>query len=159
MLEIHISWSTWFVVATTNNKRLKKMNFANFRSKYELAAGGAGFAATVDDIKRGKQSIFPILRTFHPSILFGIGTHVHLTTFPHIPHVFSPYLGNATTPNWQKKQLVFYVTATTPNSKMSKKQKKVRTAEKTNLNKDFRDQWMVATDSNSPVLKIKAPVP
>ena len=27
MLEIHISWSTWFVVATTNNKRLKKMNF------------------------------------------------------------------------------------------------------------------------------------
>ena len=55
--------------------------------------------------------------------------------------------------------MVFYVTATTPNSKMSKKQKKVRTAEKTNLNKDFRDQWMVATDSNSPVLKIKAPVP
>ena len=150
MLEIHISRSTWLVVATTNNKRLKKMNFANFRSK---------IAATVDDIKRGKQSIFPILRTFHPSILFGIGTHVHLTTFPHIPHVFSPYLGNATTPNWQKKQLVFYVTATTPNSKMSKKQKKVRTAEKTNLNKDFRDQWMVATDSNSPVLKIKAPVP
>ena len=42
---------------------------------------------------------------------------------------------------------------------MSKKQKKVRTAEKTNLNKDFRDQWMVATNSNSPVLKIKAPVP
>ena len=42
---------------------------------------------------------------------------------------------------------------------MSKKQKKVRTAEKTNLNKDFRVQWMVATDSNSPVLKIKAPVP
>ena len=41
----------------------------------------------------------------------------------------------------------------------SKSKKKVRTAEKTNLNKDFRDQWMVATDSNSPVLKIKAPVP
>ena len=42
---------------------------------------------------------------------------------------------------------------------MSKKQKKVRTAEKTNLNKDFRDQWRVTTDSNSPGLKIKAPVP
>jgi len=36
MLEIHISWPTWFVVATTNNKRLKKMNFDNFRSKIRV---------------------------------------------------------------------------------------------------------------------------
>ena len=33
MLEIHISRSTWFVVATTNNKQLKKLNFDNSRSK------------------------------------------------------------------------------------------------------------------------------
>ena len=30
MLEIHISRSTWFVVATTNNKQLKKLNFDNW---------------------------------------------------------------------------------------------------------------------------------
>ena len=36
MLEIHISRSTWFVVATTNNKRLKKMNFDNLRSKFRV---------------------------------------------------------------------------------------------------------------------------
>ena len=42
---------------------------------------------------------------------------------------------------------------------MSKKQKKVRTAGKTNLNKDFRDQWRVTTNSNSLILKIMAPVP
>ena len=32
MLEIHISRSTWFVVATTNNKRLKSFYFANLWS-------------------------------------------------------------------------------------------------------------------------------
>lgn len=36
MLEIHISRSTWFVVATTNNNRLKKMNFDNLRSKFRV---------------------------------------------------------------------------------------------------------------------------
>lgn len=37
MLEIHISRSTWFVVATTNNKWLKKIYFDNFRSKTSWA--------------------------------------------------------------------------------------------------------------------------
>ena len=69
MLENHISRSTWFVVATTNNEWLKKMNFANFRSKIKkkkLGAGCAGITGFRHCCKRGKQSIFPNLRTFHP---------------------------------------------------------------------------------------------
>ena len=43
MLEIHISRSTWFVVATTNNKRLKNMNFDNSTSKIRLGVLWAQF--------------------------------------------------------------------------------------------------------------------
>ena len=65
MLEIHISRSTWFAMATTNNKRLKKMNFDNFRSKIRV-----GFflskirVVPVDKLQRenkGIDAIFPIL--------------------------------------------------------------------------------------------------
>ena len=59
-----------------------------------------------------------------------------------------------------KKKLWFFTLLQQPQTvSRSKKQKKVRTAGKTNLNKDFRDQWRVTTNSNSPVLKIMAPVP
>jgi len=61
MLEIHISRSTWFVVATTNNKRLKKMNFDYSRVGHSGVKPGL---VPVDKLQRenkGIDAIFPIL--------------------------------------------------------------------------------------------------
>ena len=65
MLEIHISRSTWFAMATTNKKRLKKMNFDYSRSKFELGTSGVKPGLVpVDKLQRennGIDAIFPIL--------------------------------------------------------------------------------------------------
>jgi hypothetical protein len=69
MMEIHSYRSTWFVVATTNNKRFKKNNFDNFRLNYELGlfvAGGDKSGQQKQGANREIDAIFPILRTFLP---------------------------------------------------------------------------------------------
>ena len=64
MTEIHISQSTWVVVAATNNKRLKKMNFDNLRSKITAPTSGVKPGLVpVDKLQRenkGIDAIFPI---------------------------------------------------------------------------------------------------
>ena len=163
MLEIHISWSTWFVVATTNNKRLKKMNFDNLWSNYELGASGLSRcwcrSTNYKEKTRELMLYFPFYEHFTLKNYSALGLmyiwqlfRIFITSFQHILVMQQHRI--------DKKNIGFFTLLQQPQTvSRSKSKKKVRTAEKTNLNKDFRDQWMVATDSNSPVLKIKAPVP
>ena len=68
---------------------------------YELrfcGNSGAGVGRQVTRWNRLIDAIFPILRTFHPSILFGIGSHIPIKTCLHAHNVLSPHLGAETTP-------------------------------------------------------------
>ena len=68
-MQIRISWSTWLVVATTNNKRLKKWILTILDPNYLLGTGGSSRAGAVDNLEGESkviEVIFPNLRTFHP---------------------------------------------------------------------------------------------
>ena len=74
---------------------------------------------------------FQIYEHFTPKILFGFGSHVHLKTTPHGPHIFWPYFGAVTTPNWQKTGNDEVSSSLCTNGKWAKTKKRVRTAKKT----------------------------
>ena len=94
MLEIHISWSTWFVVATTNNKRLKKMNFDYSRSKIKKKKLGSvvpGFPVFATVVKGENKVYFPFYEHFTLQYYSALGRmyiwqlfRIFLTCFHHI---------------------------------------------------------------------------
>ena len=62
MLENHISRSTWFVVATTNNEWLKKMNGLKKRKSWASVVPGLPVFATV--VKGENKVYFPFYEHF-----------------------------------------------------------------------------------------------
>jgi len=74
---------------------------------------------------------FQIYEHFTPKILFGIGSHVHLEKIPHGPHIFWPYFGAVTTPNWQKTGNDEVSSSLCTDGKWAKTKKRVCTATKT----------------------------
>ena len=133
-MEIRMARSTWFVVATTNNKRIKTIIFNNFKSK--LRVGIKNYVwSIICKVKTCKNTCncryFQIYKHFTPKILFGFGSHVHLKTIPHGPHIFWPYFGAVTTPNWQKNGIDEVSSSLCTDGKWAKTKKRVCTATKT----------------------------
>jgi len=73
MMEIHIYRSASFVVATTNNKRFKKNNFDNFRSKLQLVVILSLELRQKQSENREIDAIFPNLRTLHHKYCSALG--------------------------------------------------------------------------------------
>ena len=95
MLEIHISWSTWFVVAPQTINGLKKMNFANFRSCAGLWSWG--WCRSVVPVKKYKEKTrelmlyFPFYEHFTLKNYSALGLmyiwqlfRIFITSFHHI---------------------------------------------------------------------------
>ena len=95
MPEINISRSTWFAMATTNNKRLKKLNFDNLRSKMswapvELSRGWCR-STNYKEKTRELMLYFPFYEHFTLKYYSALGLmyiwqlfRIFLTSFHHI---------------------------------------------------------------------------
>ena len=68
MMEIHIYRFAWFVMTTTNNKRIKKINFDNFRFKLRVGVIlwlAATKAVNKNKVQTGKLMLyFPFYERF-----------------------------------------------------------------------------------------------
>ena len=157
-MEIHIYRFAWFVVTTTNNKR----NFDNFRFKLRVGVIlwlAATTAVNKNKVQTGKLMLyFPIYERFTLKYCSALGPSYMSKLLRRVIRTFTAsWCCNET--NCQKYGDNEWRLCQHRHWQIPKNQKKATTARKTFLNKDASDQCMARTDSNSTVLKIKAPVP
>ena len=132
-MEIHISRSAWFVVATTNNKRFKKINFDNFRFKLRLGLFCGWRRRQRSTKTRCKQGNWCYISHFTNVSPLNIIRH----WVPHTCQNFSagsyvllPHLGAVTRPNAKNTATTNGVCASTDIDKYLKTKKKPPRQEK-----------------------------